>query len=61
MRKRLRTQDIVPKQGKLISIYARPGHRVLINARGDLIVRPSFLEINILKPPFCECFNLLHV
>jgi len=31
--------------GKLIRMYKRPGHRVIINADGDLIVRPMFVEV----------------
>ena len=28
-------------------MYKRPGHRVVINSDGDLIVRPSFIEASV--------------
>ncbi len=31
-------------RGKLVRMYKRPGHRVIINMDGDLIVRPTFAE-----------------
>ena len=37
-------QDAVVHRGKLIRLYKRPGHRVIINMDGDLIVRPTFAE-----------------
>ena len=40
----LRLQDAVVHRGKLIRMYKRPGHRVIINMDGDLIVRPTFAE-----------------
>ena len=30
---------------KFCKMYKRPGHRVIINADGDLIVRPTFIEV----------------
>lgn len=42
-------QDPVPLIGKFGSIYARPGHRVLINAKGDMLVRPTPLDIKLGK------------
>ena len=44
-------QDIVARRGKLWVLYKRAGHRVLINARGDLIVRPSFAEASVQRIP----------
>ena len=37
-------QDAVARGGKLLWLYKRPGHRVMVNAYGDLIVRPPFFE-----------------
>jgi hypothetical protein len=34
---------------KFFFIFKRAGQRVIINKRGDLIVRPSFLEINMIQ------------
>lgn len=44
-------QDIVARRGKLWILYKRSGHRVIINTRGDLIVRPSFAEANVQRIP----------
>ena len=38
-------QDAVTRGGKFWKLYKRPGHRVIINADGDLIVRPTFIEV----------------
>ena len=32
-------------------MYKRPGHRVIINSRGDLIVRPSYAEASVQRVP----------
>jgi len=40
--------------GKLIRMYKRPGHRVIINADGDLIVRPMFVEVCADAKRFCH-------
>ncbi|GMH46106.1 hypothetical protein BSKO_14070 [Bryopsis sp. KO-2023] len=42
-------QDYVTRTLKFIRMYKRHGHRVIINAGGDMIVKPSFLEISVLK------------
>ncbi|KAK9824760.1 hypothetical protein WJX74_005593 [Apatococcus lobatus] len=44
-------QDVIARRGKLWFLYKRAGHRVIINARGDLIVRPSFAEANVQRVP----------
>ena len=44
-------QDAVVRGGKLIRMYKRPGHRVIINTDGDLIVRPMFVEASIQRVP----------
>ena len=31
-------------RGKMVLLYKRPGHRVIINMYGDMIVRPTFAE-----------------
>ncbi|KAK9805215.1 hypothetical protein WJX72_006814 [[Myrmecia] bisecta] len=40
-------QDLVTRKGKLLWMYKRPGQRVLISRLGDLIVRPSLIEVSI--------------
>ena len=37
-------QDLISRHGKWLTLYKRPGKRVIINAHGDLIVRPSAVE-----------------
>jgi len=44
-------QDAVVRSGKFVILYKRPGHRVLINAAGDLIVRPSYVESSVRQRP----------
>jgi len=36
-----------PKTGELVGRYKRPGDRVLINALGDIRVRPTIFEVNL--------------
>lgn len=40
-------RDPVPIVGKFWMMYARPGHRVLVTPKGDMLVRPSPLEIKM--------------
>ncbi len=40
-------QDVVAKAPKFLVLYKRAGHRVIINRLGDMIVRPSFIEITM--------------
>lgn len=42
-------QDVVTRKMKLFRYYKRHGNRAIINARGDLVVRPSFLEFSLLQ------------
>ena len=44
-------QDAVTRSGKFWKMYKRPGHRVIINADGDLIVRPTFIEASVQRRP----------
>ena len=37
--------------GKFWKLYKRPGHRVIVNADGDMIVRPTFIEANVQRRP----------
>ena len=46
-------QDAVTRGAKFCKMYKRPGHRVIINADGDLIVRPTFIEVRI-STPYCR-------
>jgi hypothetical protein len=38
-------QDVVARGGKFLCLYKRPGQRAIINHFGDLIVRPSVMEV----------------
>ncbi len=40
-------QDAVPRVGKFLTLFSRPGKRVIIDYRGDVVVRPSHYEIFI--------------
>lgn len=35
----------------MIMLYSRPGQRVLVNSRGDMIVRPSWVEASLQRLP----------
>ena len=41
-------RDPVPRAGKFWFLFKRPGHRVIINLRGEMLVRPSALELQVL-------------
>lgn len=45
-------QDVVTRGAKLVRIYKRCGHRVFIDKRGFLLVRPSFSEISLRQMPW---------
>lgn len=47
----INSDDAVVQSGKFYGLYKRGGHRVLINVKGDLIVRPSYLEHFALRSP----------
>lgn len=47
----INSDDAVVQSGKFYGMYKRGGHRVLINVKGDLIVRPSYLEHFALRSP----------
>ena len=40
-------QDAVPRIGKFMNLFYRPGKRVIVDYRGDVVVRPSPYEIFI--------------
>ena len=44
-------QDVVARRGKMLVLFKRPGHRVIINSRGDLIVRPTYAEASVRRTP----------
>ena len=44
-------QDVVTRGGKMVFLYSRPGQRVLVNSRGDMIVRPSWVEASLQRLP----------
>ena len=51
-------QDVVTRGGKMVFLYSRPGQRVLVNSRGDMIVRPSWVEASLQRLPGGVLFNL---
>lgn len=40
-------QDIVTQGGKFLVLYKRPGHRVLVNSSGVMMVSPSAIETSV--------------
>ena len=40
-------QDVVAKAPKFLVLYKRGGQRIIINAAGDMLVRPSFIEVTV--------------
>eukprot|EP00210_Caulerpa_lentillifera_P008426 g8038.t1 len=40
-------QDYITRTMKFVNLYKRPGHRVIINGQGDMLVRPSFIEMTL--------------
>ncbi|GAB4817731.1 hypothetical protein N2152v2_004777 [Parachlorella kessleri] len=47
----INNDDMITRGGKFFVLYKRAGHRVLINRRGDMLVRPSFVESSIRNVP----------
>ncbi|GAB4817729.1 hypothetical protein N2152v2_004775 [Parachlorella kessleri] len=47
----INNDDVVTRGGKFFVLYKRAGQRVLINRRGDMVVRPSFVEASIRQAP----------
>jgi len=43
--------DTITRAGKFFLLYKHVGHRVLINKRGDMLVRPSFSEYSMRRAP----------
>lgn len=44
-------QDAVARRFKMCFMYKRPGQRVIINKRGDMLVRPTFIELTLNQTP----------
>ena len=44
-------QDAVPRSGRFYGLFKRAGYRVVVNALGDLLVRPSPLDASLLQLP----------
>lgn len=40
-------QDIIVHSGKFVSYYKRPAWRVILYPAGDMVVRPSFMEVTL--------------
>lgn len=39
--------DLIPRIGKFVRMYKRPGARVIIDRKGSIVVRPSALELHL--------------
>ena len=39
--------DIVPQMGKFGRMYKHPGHRVILDKKGSILVRPTPLELHL--------------
>ncbi|KAA6429424.1 MAG: hypothetical protein FRX49_00818 [Trebouxia sp. A1-2] len=42
-------QDVVTREGKMLFLYKRPGQRVILNASGHMMVRPTHMEASVQK------------
>jgi Lipase (class 3) len=47
----INSDDVVTRAGKFFILFKHVGHRVLLNRRGDLVVRPSFVEYSLRRSP----------
>ena len=43
------SQDVVTREGKMLFLYKRPGQRVILNAAGHMMVRPTHMEASVQK------------
>ena len=39
--------DLIPRVGKFLRLYKRPGARVIVDRKGSIVVRPSPLELHL--------------
>ena len=39
--------DVIPRVGKFVRLYKRPGARVIVDRKGSIVVRPSALELHL--------------
>lgn len=44
-------QDVVTRGGKFLFLYKRPGHRVILNGVGQMMVSPSSIEASLHQSP----------
>ena len=54
-------QDPVPKVGKFGVLYARPGQRVILDAGGEMQVRPTQLDMRLSTLNPCRSPHLSHL
>jgi len=40
---------VVTREGKMLFLYKRPGQRVILNAAGHMMVRPTHMEASVQK------------
>jgi hypothetical protein len=58
-------QDIIPRTGKMGCIFKHVGHFAYLNERGDLRVRPSYVDVRLdvrrrsrkVKDHLCEAYR----
>ena len=58
-------QDVVTQSGKFLLLYKRPGHRVIVNSLGVIMVSPSAIETSVQQRSggmafLFYCFVTLH-
>ncbi len=53
-------QDVVTREGKMLFLYKRPGQRVILNAAGHIMVRPTHMEASVQKSVGGTIFSALH-
>jgi len=51
---------VVTREGKMLFLYKRPGQRVILNAAGHMMVRPTHMEASVQKSVGGTSFSALH-
>lgn len=44
--------DMIPRFGKFVRLYKRPGARVIVDRKGSIVVRPTALELHLRPSEF---------
>ncbi len=48
------------REGKMLFLYKRPGQRVILNAAGHMMVRPTHMEASVQKSVGGTAFSALY-